>query len=93
MKGRVLYRPGPNSEPRTIDTDHGERYRTLSNVRWRGEDGRVHQASKHHNRTLCEMGSNDFTELFHVPVVEPTCDRVDCVECIRYVTWPEYPID
>ena len=53
----------------------------------------MHQASKHHNRTLCEMGSNDFTGLFHVPVVEPTCDRVDCVECIRYVTWPEYPID
>lgn len=92
MKGVVHHRPGPDGQQR-IYTGRERGHRTMPNVRWRSEDGRVHQASRHHNRTLCEMGSTAFIASLDVPVIESTPDRVTCVECIGYVTWPEYPVD
>lgn len=93
MKGNILHRPGPDGRQRTTYVGRKGRDRILPNVRWRSEDGLVHQAADNHNRTLCEMGSSAFIKLLHEHIVENTLDRVDCVACIGYVTWPEYPID
>ena len=93
MKGDRHNRPGPDGRFREKYIGREGQTGVLENARWRSEDGRVHQASRHHNRTLCEMGSNMFIDTLHERIVEFTRDRVDCVECIGYVTWHEYPID
>jgi hypothetical protein len=32
-------------------------------------------------------------DTLHEPIVEATSDRVDCVECIAYVSWLKFPAD
>ena len=91
MKGLVTHRPGSNGRMREFAVGYERGNPIFENARWRSEDGLVHQASKHHNRTLCEMGSNAFVETLHEKIIEFTYDRVTCVQCMGYVTWHQYP--
>lgn len=89
----AIQRPGPGGEHRHKWIGLEGRDLVLHNARWRCGDGLVHQASKHHNQTLCEMGATRFTTLLHLGSMTYTVDRVTCVRCMGYVTWHDYPID
>jgi hypothetical protein len=90
MKGDRYNRPGPNGAHREMW--FGERkWRHLANVRWLDENGLVHQASDTCNLTLCEL-DKQYPELLHFKIVEATAAHANCVGCIGYVTWPQYPV-
>ena len=94
MSGAIaICRPGSDGRHRTKHVGTEGRDRVLENARWRGQDGLVHQASRHHNQTLCEMGSARYAELLHLGSMAFTRDHVTCVACVAYVTWHEYPTE
>jgi hypothetical protein len=94
VRGSKTNRPGPDGLQRMHYVAVINRLRILPNVRWQTEDGLVHQASMHNNRTLCEMGHTPWhPDLLHLPIVVHTTDRVNCVEYMGYVTWWDYPVD
>lgn len=93
MSAVEICRPGPDGKHRMKRVRFEGRDRVLHNVRWRGRDGLVHQASKHHNQTLCEMGATRFAPLLHLGTMAYTVERVTCVRCMGHVTWRDYPVD
>lgn len=92
MKGSRMNRPGPDGTQRMNYISDERDGRILPNVRWRSEDGLIHQANSSSNHTLCEL-RRSWTESLYEVIVEATPDRVTCVECIGYVTWLSFPAD
>lgn len=89
----AICRPGSDGKHRTTWVRFEGRDHVLENARWRDGDGLIHQASEHHNQTLCEMGRTEFATLLHLGAMTHTVERVTCVACMGYVTWHDYPVD
>lgn len=90
LVGNRMNRPNADGSQRGDGMKHGDE---LLNVRWLDSGGLVHQADEDCNMTLCELDKRFDTYLLHWPIVCATTERVTCVMCMGYPTWPSYPID